>query len=162
MDKPTSNDMPLDGTTAPPMANGELIFELPWQGRIFGMARALCNSGLYEWDEFRDHLIAEISTWDAAAEPDQEVGSDSSPPAMGAGRIEPVIGLQTEFSAESQQHRDSTPADDSVAAADDVQPPLSSPGSSPASGSSSSRTSRGRSSSWAIPTRIRRSSSAGR
>ena len=72
MDKLASNDMTLDGATAPPMANGELIFELPWQGRVFGMARALCNSGLYQWDEFRDHLIAETATWDAASEPGQE------------------------------------------------------------------------------------------
>jgi len=72
MDKSTSNDMPLDGATAPPMANGELVFELPWQGRVFGMARALCNDGLFEWNEFRDHLIAEIAGWDAAEKPDQE------------------------------------------------------------------------------------------
>lgn len=64
--------MALDGATAPPMANGELVFELPWEGRVFGMARALCNSGLFAWDEFRDYLIAEISTWDAAAKPGQE------------------------------------------------------------------------------------------
>jgi nitrile hydratase accessory protein len=72
MDNSTSSEMALDGTTAPPMANGELVFELPWQGRVFGIARALCNNGVYEWDEFREHLIAEISTWDAAAEPGQE------------------------------------------------------------------------------------------
>jgi nitrile hydratase accessory protein len=72
MDRSTVNDMTLDGIIAPPMANGELVFELPWQGRIFGMARALCNKGLYEWDEFREHLIAEIGAWDAASAPEQE------------------------------------------------------------------------------------------
>jgi len=72
MDRSTSDDIPLDGVTAPPMANGELVFELPWQGRVFGMARALCNNGLFEWDEFRDYLIAEIAAWDAAAKPEQD------------------------------------------------------------------------------------------
>ena len=54
--------MPLTGAAAPPMANGDVVFEAPWQGRVFGMARALCESGLYDWDEFRDRLIAEIET----------------------------------------------------------------------------------------------------
>ena len=43
------------------MANGEPVFEAPWQGRVFGMARALCEQGLYDWDEFRAHLIRELS-----------------------------------------------------------------------------------------------------
>lgn len=46
------------------MANGEVVFEAPWQGRVFGMARALCESGLYEWDEFRACLIAAIDKWE--------------------------------------------------------------------------------------------------
>lgn len=54
----------LSGETAPPMANGELLFEAPWEARAFGMARALCEAGCYSWDEFRDSLIAEISAWD--------------------------------------------------------------------------------------------------
>ena len=59
------DSMPLEGAIAPPMANGELIFELPWQGRVFGMARSLCDQGVYEWDEFRENLIDEIAYWDA-------------------------------------------------------------------------------------------------
>lgn len=58
--------MELEGRTAPPMANGELVFEAPWQGRVFGMARTLCESGLYEWDEFRERLIAEIEHWESS------------------------------------------------------------------------------------------------
>ncbi len=56
--------MELDGKLAPPMENGELTFEAPWEGRVFGMARALCEAGLYEWDEFRETLIAEIGEWE--------------------------------------------------------------------------------------------------
>ena len=60
--------MPLTGAVSPPMANGEVIFEFPWQSRVFGMARSLCESGCFEWDEFRERLIAEIGTFDEAAD----------------------------------------------------------------------------------------------
>ena len=56
----------LDGELAPPMANGEVVFEAPWQSRVFGMAQALCEAGCYDWDEFREKLIAEIGAHDAA------------------------------------------------------------------------------------------------
>ena len=49
----TQSDVELAGDIAPPMANGELVFESPWEGRVFGMARVLCEQGLFEWDEFR-------------------------------------------------------------------------------------------------------------
>ena len=62
----------LDGPAAPPSANGELIFEAPWEGRIFGMARQLAESGVYSWDEFRDSLIACIGQWESAAPPGVE------------------------------------------------------------------------------------------
>ena len=51
----------LEGALAPPMANGELAFEEPWQGRVFGMATALCEAGLFEWREFQTSLIAAIA-----------------------------------------------------------------------------------------------------
>jgi len=56
-----------DADTAPPLVNGELTFEAPWQGRVFGMARVLAEAGYYDWDEFRVRLIAEISDWEATA-----------------------------------------------------------------------------------------------
>ena len=60
----------LTGALAPPMANGEVLFEAPWQGRVFGMARALAEAGVYDWDEFRARLIEEIAAWDR--QPDGE------------------------------------------------------------------------------------------
>ena len=57
--------MALDGHLAPPMANGEVIFEVPWQSRVFGLARVLCESGHYSWDQFRERLIARIGEWEA-------------------------------------------------------------------------------------------------
>jgi nitrile hydratase accessory protein len=54
----------LDGELSPPMVNGEVVFEAPWQGRVFGMATSLADSGLYTWDEFRACLIGEVARWD--------------------------------------------------------------------------------------------------
>lgn len=56
-----------DVRVRPPMTNGELVFEEPWQGRVFGMARLLAETGRYSWDEFRAYLIEEIGRWEASA-----------------------------------------------------------------------------------------------
>lgn len=50
----------MEGRTALPRKNGELVFEEPWHGRAFGMAVALHEAGLYEWEEFRQELIRQI------------------------------------------------------------------------------------------------------
>ena len=57
----------LEGRIAPPMLNGELAFEQPWQGRVFGIARSLCNAGYYDWSEFQAELIRVIGNWDRQA-----------------------------------------------------------------------------------------------
>jgi nitrile hydratase accessory protein len=46
---------------APPRENGELVFAEPWQARAFGMATALSDSGAFEWEDFRQRLIAAIA-----------------------------------------------------------------------------------------------------
>lgn len=51
---------------APPRSNGELLFQRPWEGRVFGMAIALSKKGHYEWEDFRQGLIASIAEWEAA------------------------------------------------------------------------------------------------
>ncbi len=69
------NGLLLDDDLAPPAANGEVVFDAPWQGRVFAMARLMSEQGHYSWDEFRAHLIAEIGQWDrsgAAADPDSD------------------------------------------------------------------------------------------
>ena len=48
------------------MANGEVLFDAPWQGRVFGMAVALNESGVFAWSEFQSQLIAVIAEVDAA------------------------------------------------------------------------------------------------
>jgi nitrile hydratase accessory protein len=56
----------MEGPSALPRKNGELVFEAPWEGRAFGMAVALSDQRVYGWDEFRARLIDEIATADAA------------------------------------------------------------------------------------------------
>lgn len=53
-----------DGPAAPPRRNGELVFEAPWEGRVFGVTLALHEQGRFVWDEFRDRLIAAIARAD--------------------------------------------------------------------------------------------------
>ena len=48
----------------PPMANGEVIFEEPWQGRVFAMSILLNKAGLFSWDEFQSQLISTIEQWE--------------------------------------------------------------------------------------------------
>lgn len=45
---------------AVPRKNGELVFETPWESRVFGLAVALCESGSFNWEEFRARLIENI------------------------------------------------------------------------------------------------------
>jgi nitrile hydratase accessory protein len=51
----------IDGVAAPPRANGELVFAEPWQSRAFGLAMALNAGGVFEWEDFRQQLIAAIA-----------------------------------------------------------------------------------------------------
>jgi len=51
----------MEGVIAVPRKNGELVFEAPWEGRVFGMAVALYDQRHYAWEEFRRSLIDEIA-----------------------------------------------------------------------------------------------------
>ena len=54
-----------DAQAAPPRANGELVFEEPWESRAFGLAVALHDAGVVDFEDFRARLIAEIGAWEA-------------------------------------------------------------------------------------------------
>ena len=54
-----------DGPAAPPRKNGELVFESPWESRLFGVTLTLCERGVFAWEEFRRLLVDEIARWDA-------------------------------------------------------------------------------------------------
>jgi nitrile hydratase accessory protein len=62
-------ELDLDGIAAPPRSNGELVFAEPWQSRAFGMAMSLTEAGAFTWDEFRERLIHQISSWESSAAP---------------------------------------------------------------------------------------------
>lgn len=51
----------MEGMSALPRKNGELIFAMPWEGRAFGMAIALLREGMYPWQEFQTRLVAQIN-----------------------------------------------------------------------------------------------------
>lgn len=52
----------MDAQIALPRKNGELVFEVPWEARAFGLAVALSESGLYSWRDFSQRLATEIAT----------------------------------------------------------------------------------------------------
>ncbi len=54
----------MAGPAELPRRNGELVFEAPWESRAFGLAVALAEQGVYDWEEFRQELIAEIGSWE--------------------------------------------------------------------------------------------------
>ena len=62
----------MQGTTALPRSNGELIFSEPWEGRVFGMTITLHREGTYPWEEFQTRLITEINPADCQSGPTQD------------------------------------------------------------------------------------------
>lgn len=50
---------------SPPRKNGHLYFERGWEKTAFGLVIALAKQGNYEWEDFRQQLIAKISEWEA-------------------------------------------------------------------------------------------------
>jgi nitrile hydratase accessory protein len=55
-----------DRDTALPRSNGELVFEAPWHSRAFGLAVALHERGVLDFEEFRADLVAEVQAWQGA------------------------------------------------------------------------------------------------
>jgi nitrile hydratase accessory protein len=62
------SDLPLElattGSAAPPRSNGELVFDAPWEGRVFGLTIALHEAALFEWSEFQQRLISAVGQWE--------------------------------------------------------------------------------------------------
>ncbi len=59
----------MEGVEALPRKNGELVFDALWEGRVFGMAVALNDQGVYPWRDFRDQLVERIAEADAHSDP---------------------------------------------------------------------------------------------
>jgi nitrile hydratase accessory protein len=51
----------LGDDLAVPRKNGEMVFQAPWEGRVFGMAVVFSDGQSGAWDAFRDRLAAEIA-----------------------------------------------------------------------------------------------------
>ena len=58
----------MEGPSALPRKNGELVFDAAWEGRVFGLATAMHEGRRFEWNEFRDRLIEEIAAADRQGE----------------------------------------------------------------------------------------------
>jgi len=67
----------MPGEAALPRANGELVFDAPWQGRVLGTAIGVVQGLGLDWDDFRQRLIVAIAadptrpyyeSWTAALE----------------------------------------------------------------------------------------------
>ena len=51
----------MDGPTALPRDNGELVFAAPWEGRAVALAVALVEALDLPWDAFRQRLMGAIA-----------------------------------------------------------------------------------------------------
>lgn len=80
-----SLSLPIAGDAAPPRENGELVFDEPWQARLFGVTLDLVESGALSWSEFQQELIVAIRDRDeqAVTEPSTERGSPVRTPTGG-------------------------------------------------------------------------------
>jgi nitrile hydratase accessory protein len=58
-------DLPITGPTAPPRSNGEMVFDAPWESRLFGVTMALVDADRFSWTEFQRRLIAAVGHWEA-------------------------------------------------------------------------------------------------
>jgi nitrile hydratase accessory protein len=58
-----------DAPAAPPRTNGELVFAEPWESRAFGVALALHDARVVDFEAFRARLIEEIGSWEASRSP---------------------------------------------------------------------------------------------
>jgi hypothetical protein len=51
----------MSGAHALPRANGELVFDAPWEGRAVALAVVLVERLGVPWDDFRRHLMAAVA-----------------------------------------------------------------------------------------------------
>jgi nitrile hydratase accessory protein len=52
----------------PPRTEGALQFSREWERTAFAVALALSRDGHFEWEDFRQHLIAAIGDWEGRHE----------------------------------------------------------------------------------------------
>jgi nitrile hydratase subunit beta len=57
----------LGDADPPPRLDGKLHFTNRWERDVFGLALSLSKAGCFEWEDFRQSLIASIARWENAA-----------------------------------------------------------------------------------------------
>jgi len=55
----------LGAPDSPPRLDGKLLFTNRWERDVFGLALSLSKAGCFEWEDFRQSLIASIAKWEA-------------------------------------------------------------------------------------------------
>jgi nitrile hydratase accessory protein len=55
----------LGEADSPPRIDGKLLFTDRWERDVFGLALSLSKAGCFEWEAFRQCLIASIARWEA-------------------------------------------------------------------------------------------------
>ena len=60
MEDALTNIHSLTGPAAVPRLNGEILFDAPWEARVFGAAVGLHEAGHFEWSVFHQALIDAI------------------------------------------------------------------------------------------------------
>jgi nitrile hydratase accessory protein len=66
-------ELPVEGASAPPRDNGEVVFDAPWQSRAFGLGAALVDRQQMSWADFQAGLIEQVRIAD-------EQGADTGSP----------------------------------------------------------------------------------
>jgi nitrile hydratase accessory protein len=61
----------LGEADSPPRLDGKLFFSNRWERDVFGLALSLSKAGCFEWEDFRQSLIASIGRWEATECGDQ-------------------------------------------------------------------------------------------
>ncbi|HYS67939.1 MAG TPA: nitrile hydratase accessory protein [Paraburkholderia sp.] len=54
----------LGEADSPPRVDGKLLFTNRWERDVFGLALSLSKAGCFEWEDFRQCLIAAIGRWE--------------------------------------------------------------------------------------------------
>jgi nitrile hydratase accessory protein len=57
-------ELAITGPAAPPRSNGEMVFDAPWESRLFGVTLALVEAERFAWSEFQRQLIAAVRRWE--------------------------------------------------------------------------------------------------
>jgi nitrile hydratase accessory protein len=57
-------ELAITGPAAPPRSNGEMVFDAPWESRLFGVTLALVEAERFAWSEFQQRLIAAVRRWE--------------------------------------------------------------------------------------------------